>query len=293
MKKKIFYISIVTILIFTVLWFIIPKNRQPVKIGLSVTLTGAYTDLGREIRDGALIAVQIINEEGGVKGSPLKLIIRDNKYNIEQTKKNYEELINEGVIAVIGPVTSTTAKNILPIINEKKILTIAQTPTSNELAGLDDYMIRLRPTSKQDAEVLAKYVKEKINPKKIVIVYDVSNPVYTIEFSQNFMQNFSKDVKFNLIPYKEGEIDIRELSNKILSYSPDTVLLITEVYSTALIAQNLRILKPDIILITAPWAKFQRLIENGGKRIEGLVSIETFEEDYQGRTLSKIQKKIF
>ena len=291
MKKKILYISIVAILIFTILWLIISQNIQPIKIGLSVTLTGVYPDLGREIRDGALLAVQIINEEGGVKGRPLKLIIKDNKYNIDQAKKNYEELFREGVIAVIGPATSTTAKGLLPLINEKKVLTIAPTPTSTELAGLDDYMIRLRPTNKEDAEVLAKYVKEKINPKKIVVVYDVLNQIYTIDFAENFMQTFSKDVKFVLIPYKEGEIDIRDLSNIILSHSPDKVLIITEVYTTALIAQNLRILKPDIIILSSPWAKFQRLIENGGKRIEGLVSIETFEEDYQGELYQKFRKR--
>lgn len=292
MKKKILYISVGLIVILSILWLTFSQKRQSIKIGLSVTLTGLYPDLGREIRDGALLAIQMINEEGGVKGKPLKLIIKDNKYNIEEAKKNYEELVKEGVIAVLGPVTSTTAKALLPLINEKKVLTIAQTPTSNELAGLDDYLIRLRPTSKQDAEVLAKYLTEKIKPQKVVIVYDVLNPVYTIEFTKNFMQNFAKDVKFNLIPFKEGESDIKALSKKILSYSPDCVFIITEVYRTALIAQHLRILKPDIVILSSgPWSKYQRLIENGGRRIEGLLSCDSFDVDYKGEVYQKFKKR--
>ena len=291
MKKKILYISVGLIVILSILWLTFSQKRQPIKIGLSVTLTGLYPNLGREIRDGALLAIQMINEEGGVKGKPLKLIIKDNKYNIEQAKKNYEELVKEGVIAVLGPATSTTAKALLPLINEKRVLSIAPTPSSTELAGLDDYLIRLRPTSKQDAEVLAKYLTEKIKPQKIVIVYDVLNPVYTIEFTKNFMQNFAKDVKFNLIPFKEGESDIKALSKKILSYSPDCVFIITEVYRTALIAQHLRILKPDLILISSPWSKFQRLIENGGRRIEGLLSCDSFDVDYKGEVYQKFKKR--
>jgi branched-chain amino acid transport system substrate-binding protein len=291
MKKKILYISVGLIVILSILWLTFSQKRQSIKIGLSVTLTGLYPDLGREIRDGALLAIQMINEEGGVKGKPLKLIIKDNKYNIEQAKKNYEELVKEGVIAVLGPATSTTAKALLPLINEKRVLSIAPTPSSTELAGLDDYLIRLRPTSKQDAEVLAKYLTEKIKPQKIVIVYDVLNPVYTIEFTKNFMQNFAKDVKFNLIPFQEGESDIKELSKKILSYSPDAVLLITEVYNTALTIQNLGILKPDLILISSPWSKFQRLIENGGRRIEGLLSCDSFDVDYKGEVYQKFKKR--
>jgi len=291
MKKKILYISVGLIVILSILWLTFSQKRQSIKIGLSVTLTGLYPNLGREIRDGALLAIQMINEEGGVKGKPLKLIIKDNKYNIEQAKKNYEELVKEGVIAVLGPATSTTAKALLPLINEKRVLSIAPTPSSTELAGLDDYLIRLRPTSKQDAEVLAKYLTEKIKPQKIVIVYDVLNPVYTIEFTKNFMQNFAKDVKFNLIPFQEGESDIKELSKKILSYSPDAVLLITEVYNTALTIQNLGILKPDLILISSPWSKFQRLIENGGRRIEGLLSCDSFDVDYKGEVYQKFKKR--
>jgi len=291
MKKKILYISVGLIVILSILWLTFSQKRQPIKIGLSVTLTGLYPDLGREIRDGALLAIQMINEEGGVKGKPLKLIIKDNKYNIEQAKKNYEELVKEGVIAVLGPATSTTAKALLPLINEKRVLSIAPTPSSTELAGLDDYMIRLRTTNKDDAEVLAKHLTKKIKSKKIVIVYDVLNTVYAVDFAQNFMQHFGKDVKFFLIPFKEGESDIKELSKKILSYSPDAVLLITEVYNTALTIQNLGILKPDLILISSPWSKFQRLIENGGRRIEGLLSCDSFDVDYKGEVYQKFKKR--
>ena len=291
MKKKILYISVGLIVILSILWLTFSQKRQPIKIGLSVTLTGLYPDLGREIRDGALLAIQMINEEGGVKGKPLKLIIKDNKYNIEQAKKNYEELVKEGVIAVLGPATSTTAKALLPLINEKRVLSIAPTPSSTELAGLDDYMIRLRTTNKDDAEVLAKHLTKKIKSKKIVIVYDVLNTVYAVDFAQNFMQHFGKDVKFFLIPFKEVESDIKELSKKILSYSPDAVLLITEVYNTALTIQNLGILKPDLILISSPWSKFQRLIENGGRRIEGLLSCDSFDVDYKGEVYQKFKKR--
>jgi len=292
MKNKILYISIIGgVLIFTFLLFAFPQNRQPIKIGLSVSLTGAYPDLGREIRDGTLLAVEMINEEGKVKGKPIQLIIKDNKSNIKEAINNYEELIKEGVTAVIGPATSTVAKNLLPLINEKKILTIAPTPTSTELAGLDDYMIRLRPTNKEDALELAKYVTKKLKPKRIVVIYDVLNPTYTIDFAQNFMKYSGKEIKFSLIPFKEGKSYIRDLSKKVLSYSPDAVLLITEVYSTALIAQNLRILKPNVKILSTPWSKFERLIENGGKRIEGLLNLETFDEDYKGELYQKFKRR--
>lgn len=295
MRGKIIYI-IAGLILAVIIWGLLIYSKdftnlkKPIKIGLSVTLTGKYPDLGREIRDGALLAVQMINEEGGVNGIPIKVIVKDNKFNFDTAKQNFEELVREGVIAVVGPATSTMAKNLLPLINERKILTMAPTPSSTELSGLDDYMIRLRPTNREDAEVLAKYVLKNMKLKKIAVVYDLSNPYYTKDFADNFVRHFSKDVDFYFFPLKESDIS-KAFSKKILSYSPDAVLLITEVYTTALIAQNLRILKPDIVLLSSPWAKFQRLIENGGKRIEGLLTVDTFDEEYKGQMYVRFKEK--
>lgn len=289
MKKK--FISLFSLIIIAILLLILSKPKEPIKIGLMVTLTGVYPDLGREIRDGALLAVQMINEEGGINGRPVELIIRDNKYSIEQAKLNYQELVRENVVAVIGPATSTTAKNLLPIINQKKVLTIAPTPTSTELAGLDDYMIRLRPTNKEDATTLAKYVTEKFKIKKLAIIYDVINPLYTKDFINNFKSHFSKEVSFLIYPFDEENISIKNLAKQVLSQSLDSVLIITEVYNASLLIQNFRILNPNILLLISPWAKSPKLIEQGGERAEGVLTVDTFDEEYKGEFYEKFKNK--
>lgn len=273
MKKFIFYLAFFFILLLAFL-FIFSKNKESIKIGVFVTITGIYPDLGREIRDGALLAVEIINERGGANGRPLQLIIKDNKYNIEIAKMNYEELYKEKVVAVIGPATSTTAKNILPLINEKKLLTIAPTPTSTELAGLDDYMIRLRPTNREDAEVLAEYLKKNLKIKKIAIIYDVINPSYTRDFIDNFKPHLSKETKLLLYPFDEKVKNFNKFSKTILNQSPDAVLLLIDVYNASLFIQNLRILKPDLLILTTIWAKSPSLIEYSGKWAEGVLTVD-------------------
>ncbi len=275
--KKFIYIFIFFILIISLYWFNSLKNKEPIKIGLMVTLTGVYPDLGREIRDGALMAVEMINERGGINGRNLKLIIKDNRYNIEVAKSNYEELYKENVIAVIGPATSTTAKKLLPIINEKKLLSIAPTPTSTELSGLDDYMIRLRPTNREESLVLADYVIKNLKVKSIAIIYDIINPVYTSDFINYFKLPFEKNVKFYIYPFDETKNNIKNLSRKIIRQSVDAVVILMDVYNTALFAQNLRLFKANIPILTTIWAKSPRLIEHGGKSIEGIISVDIIE----------------
>ncbi len=292
MSKKIFIIVFISFsLIF--LFFSCLKPKEPLKIGLFVTLTGIYPDLGREIRDGALLAVEMINEEGGIRGRPLQLIIKDNQYNSETAKRNIEELLNEDVIALIGPATSTTAKIILPLINEYKILTIAPTPTSTKLKGLDDYMLRLRPTNREDAGILAEYLNKNLKIKSIVVIYDVINLDYTLDFIENLKNFLEKKTKLLIFSLENNMENFREFSRKILSQNPDAVLIITDVYNTSLLIQNFKILKPDLRIFITPWSKSSVLLQYSGKWAEGILTIDSIDTLSGGDHFKYVSKRFF
>lgn len=293
MKRSFKYFLIaITIAVLLLLLFHFTSQNQ-IKIGLAVTLTGVYPDLGREIRDGALLAIELINENGGINGKKVRLIIKDNKYNSEIAKMNYEKLLKEGVVAVIGPATSTTAKNILPLLNEKKLLSIAPTPTSTELAGLDDYLLRLRPTNKEEAETLADYIRKNPKIKKIAIVYDVINPTYTEDFIKNFRSHFDKNLNIHLQPFDEKKRNIKYYSKEIINQSNDAVILLIDVYNAALFIQCIKSLKPDILIFTTIWAKSPRLIEYGGKYAEGVLTVDIIECCKEDRANAEIRKRFF
>lgn len=294
LMKRSFKYFLIALTIASVLLILFHFTRQnQIKIGLAVTLTGVYPDLGREIRDGALLAVELINENGGINGKKVRLIIKDNKYNSEIAKMNYEKFLKEGVVAVIGPATSTTAKNILPLLNEKKLLSIAPTPTSTELAGLDDYLLRLRPTNKEEAETLADYIRKNPKIKKIAIVYDVINPTYTEDFIKNFRSHLDKNLNIHLHPFDEKKRNIKYYSKEIINQSNDAVILLIDVYNAALFIQCIKSLKPDILIFTTIWTKSPRLIEYGGKYAEGVLTVDIIEYCKEDRANAEIRKRFF
>ena len=94
-------------ILFFFLFLILPlssceQQQAPIKIGLSINLSGRGGEAGEQIRDGALLAVEAVNSAGGIKGRPLELLIRDDKNNAEGVKKADESLMNEDVVAIIG-----------------------------------------------------------------------------------------------------------------------------------------------------------------------------------------------
>lgn len=112
-------------------------KKKPVKIGFIGGLTGRVADLGTSGRDGVLLAVEEQNGKGGINGSPIELIIKNDRHDAETAKKVAMKLIDEGVTAVIGNMTSSMSVVTVPLINEHKVLMISPTTSTNSLTGQD------------------------------------------------------------------------------------------------------------------------------------------------------------
>ncbi|MCX8027102.1 MAG: ABC transporter substrate-binding protein [Thermodesulfovibrionales bacterium] len=287
----IFLISVVAVVTFISFKDKLIPSRS-IKIGLFVTLTGVYPDLGRQIRDGALLAVEEINKNKGINGRQVDLIIKDNRYNFKQALENINSLIEEGSIVLIGPATSSQAMNLLPIINEKKVLTISPSASSSLLTGKDDYFIRVRQSNRDDAQMLGSYAK-KIGINSISFIYDNTNLIYTNDFIDNFISSFGTSNTTYSIPFDPDVVNFKNLASHIVSYKSDAVLIIAEIYSTALLIQNLRKLDKKVVIFSSPWAKSNRLIENTGIYSEGIITVDSVDDNFKGDVYQRYRKAFF
>ena len=71
------------------------------------------------------------------------MLSRDDQQQAEVATKVTEELIDSGVVALIGPMTSAMAMAMLPVANQRQIVLISPTVATNQLNDLDDYFFRL------------------------------------------------------------------------------------------------------------------------------------------------------
>lgn len=56
-------------------------DPTPLKIGFIAGLTGRFADLGTSGRNGAMLAVELQNAQGGIRGRPVTLLIRDDEHD--------------------------------------------------------------------------------------------------------------------------------------------------------------------------------------------------------------------
>ena len=99
------------------------NDNSPIKVGILHSLTGTMAAGGRSLVDGILMAIDEVNEQGGVRGRKLQPIIADGESNPTVFAKQAEALIlQDHVQTIFGCWTSASRKAVLPIIERERQL---------------------------------------------------------------------------------------------------------------------------------------------------------------------------
>lgn len=129
------------------------QGQQPIKIGALFILSGNFAGYGKSGSQGAQLALEEINAQGGVLGRPLQLIVVDDQGNPEVGVREARRLIlQEKVDFLFGVDSSSVALAIAPLTDEYKIplvVTHAATPTLTEQCR--PYVFRTSNNARMDA----------------------------------------------------------------------------------------------------------------------------------------------
>ncbi|MEU4327334.1 amino acid ABC transporter substrate-binding protein [Nonomuraea dietziae] len=79
----------------------------PVKIGISLPLTGDFSEPGKGIQEGYQVWADMVNAKGGLLGRKVELIFRDDASDPNKVSSDYESLISQDKVnLVFGPFSS-------------------------------------------------------------------------------------------------------------------------------------------------------------------------------------------
>lgn len=93
------------------------SDSGPLEIGLVVTLSGAYAEIGQSHEAGAKLAVQQINAEGGIDGHQVKLVVKDEAGDPNTSVQRARELIGSGVKLIAGYTVDPDCLAASPVIS--------------------------------------------------------------------------------------------------------------------------------------------------------------------------------
>jgi branched-chain amino acid transport system substrate-binding protein len=159
------------------------QAAEPIRIGLSGPFTGGSSPMGVSMRDGIRLAAQEINAAGGVLGSQIQLVERDDEAKNERGAQVVQELINkEKVVAGLGIVNTGVALASQRFYQEAKIPMLTSVATGSLVTKQflppqypDNYIFRISASDTIQATMIVNEAVEGRKLKKVAILADSTN----------------------------------------------------------------------------------------------------------------------
>lgn len=244
------------------------KNAETIKIGLNLELSGAVAAYGNQEKDGIELAVEEINQKGGINGKKVELVIKDNKSDTAESAAVAANLTTkEEVVAIIGPATSGASKAEIPNITKSKVPAITPSGTDDTITVLNDriqeFMFRACFQDSFQGVILANYATQNLGAKKAVIIGDVSSDYakgLTSSFKNTFEGDIVADEKFN-----QKDKDYKAILTKIKDKDFDFIYLPGYYEEAGLIIKQAREMGIEQPILGADGFSDEKLIGIAGK----------------------------
>ncbi len=165
----------------------------PVRVGLVVSLQGNLATLGEGWKNAALLVEQEVNAAGGpLPGRRLEMVIADDQTNSEVGGRVGRELLDDGVIAIIGAGASSVTKAVAESTFMRMVPQISCCSTSPELTTFqpprERFFFRTVGSDLVQASVLARAARDRFFCTKLAIF--VQNDAYGTPFGAAIEQRF-------------------------------------------------------------------------------------------------------
>ncbi len=259
-------------------------ESKPLKLGFIGGTSGRVADLGVAGRNGVILAVEKRNAAGGINGQSIELLLKDDKQDAATAKRAAKELADSGVKAILGPMTSSMALEVVTVSELFGTLTMGITATTNELAGKDDLFFRTLSPTMDHASETAEYLRSHKQSERVAIIYDLKNKSYSESWMHDFSQAFELlggDIVSKTSFVSSDQVRFERIASDALKENPDSVVMVANSVDAALLSKQLRTMNPGIQLATSEWAGTERLIELGGRYVEHTVVPQYFDRNSQ------------
>ncbi len=249
-------------------------GQDALVIGLSVPTSGSSVQQGEAILQGTNMALQEVNQAGGIAGKRVIIEIRNDQNDRSLAVQASSSLVQESkVLGVIGPVNSSAAVAAADFYNAGSLVHLTPSATDDRLGTKGGYTYRLAVPSSVQGKALAK-IAQKRNYSRIPVYFDPKD-AYSKSLADAFMQE-AKNQSISTVPI---EFPSKGLPADYLIFQddprPDAIFIAGTAQDCARIATAIAAEKVQLPILTGSAAYSQELLQ-GGEAVEGLTMLSFF-----------------
>jgi branched-chain amino acid transport system substrate-binding protein len=200
------------------------EAQEAIRIGATMSLTGAYSTQGVPARNGYLLCQKHVNEKGGILGRKIEFLIFDDKSDAKIAPSLYEKLIVEDKVdAVMGPYGSPLTEAVAPVTEKhrKVMLTPLAATTSIWEQGRRYIFMQLAPSELFLAGLIDIGARNGLKTVAL-ITEDTIFPKSAAKGTIEFAKKKGMDVVIHE-EYAKGNKDFSAILAKVKAANPDVL----------------------------------------------------------------------
>ena len=253
-------------------------------LGSAISITGKYSQEGKNAMDGYNLAVKMINEKGGVKvnGKTYKLEVKyyDDESTPARTAQLLERLINQdGIKYVLGPYSSGTTKAAAPVTEKYKIPMVEAEGASRSLFTQGyRYMFAALSTSEQylsPVVVLAAEVAQKMGkkPGDVKIAMAFENDPFSLDVRAGVVDE-AKKYGMKIVIDDKLPRDLSDMTatlTKVKALKPDVLMVSGHTKGASTAGRQINEMGIDVPMIAFTHCESADIVGKFGKGAEGVL----------------------
>ncbi|HDR16287.1 MAG TPA: hypothetical protein ENN79_12540 [Desulfobacteraceae bacterium] len=236
---------ILSFVIFLI-WLCIAPPYSPaaeIDVGLVVPLTGKLAPAGRAVRNGALLAVEEINQTGGISGNRLHAVITDTSSSPAGAAAAVKALVEEErVLVLAGGCGSSSALAAGFEAEENQIPLLVTTAADDRITEQGwQNLFRLNAPASEHTKALEGYLSGLVNRNSTAAVIFERGPLGDYGLKRFF--RLQRRLGFRIISrvgYDPPRDDFREEILRIKGADPDIICFICRAHEGAVLLRQVK-----------------------------------------------------
>ena len=256
-------------------------SEPPIRIGLLAGLSGDDIPNAEDGRNGAILAVEQRNATGGVRGRQLALSVQDAGPDPAAAKVAAGRVLASKVEAVVGPYPSSAVLAVLPQLHAARVLALSPMASAGELTGVDDYLVRLQPSTQDVTRVYSRHLYQS-GQRRVALAAadDARGGAYAGAWRRAFSASFRAlgGLVVAEAGYDQGsEQAFGDVVQQLLASQPDGLVLVGGPLAVARLVQQARKQAPHLPIAVSEAAASAALIELGGRAADGVLTAQLYD----------------
>jgi len=253
-----------------------------VKIGLLAPLTGFAAADGLSVLNSVQLAVERVNQDGGLLGRQVELVYYDDRADGKEAVALSRKLIQQDRVAgVVGGSYSTPSRAVAPIFEDEEIPFVAAYAVHPDVTTSGKYCFRNGFLGMVEGKSAGYVSVELLKAKKIALLTSDNDFGRTLaEGFKAYLDDQGKAAQIvfeQTYPFKEK--DFKPYLSKVKEANPDLLFASGYYFQTGPIVQQARELGLDIQILGEEGADSPKFLEIAGASAEGFVIVTNLDRD--------------